>query len=141
MAYQKKMTETSVELIRPIIERLDRLPEGDSIRVTVGEHCPTIKSYLYTYFHLHRIKGKFKIIQEGEGSIRIRRISQVLYTIDSGKDPIEEFVVENLLGATDVSEVRASLLASTKFLPAEIEQGVAIWAEIMGEGEEEGKKP
>ena len=130
MGYTRQLSEKQLENLEPLIERLDRIAEGQSLLLRIPSGKAALRNLLYSYWNLMGTKAEFKIRAEGSEHIRIHRIEAPRFELIEEQDPVEAFVVEHLL-AVD-SEEEAELALTKEFGSAEAVGGLTLWRRLMG---------
>jgi len=131
----QKLTEGQIELLRPIMEKLDSLPEGGGVTVSLSrgslEH---VRNLLYARLAREGLRGVFRISREGSTGLRIvrRETAEVVIKEDEPPEALwETFVLQQCIEDEQESEVERKA-GEAGFGPIEIAKAVGFWRRLVG---------
>jgi hypothetical protein len=133
MTYANELNETHWIILRPILEKLEGLPEGDVLFLSY--HSPSytnrVRQVFYNWRYLENKAHLYKVRRLSPTMLSIQKFEhEEPRMITSKLKPHEEFVIDNLLGVTNEKEALACIQDSS-LTPQEKVDCVLEWRRIQ----------
>lgn len=137
MAYSKKLTPEALEQIKPLINRINSLQDGQSFTFQIEGGKERVRNWLYTYLHIHNLKPIFRIKSARTNELTISKTERIQIAIieEVELSQIEQFVRDNMLELEDSNAASEFIQHQLNSGKLSHEQSLACfdeWERVMG---------